>query len=125
VFPYSHQIFQALENLSVPTIHFSTGTAGFLELLGEAGGSVQSIDWRIPLGKAWKRLGKNVAIQGNLEPIAMMAPRDLLKKKVLEVLEQANGEPGHVFNLGHGFLPETPVQNVEAVVEWVHNYTRR
>jgi uroporphyrinogen decarboxylase len=125
VFPYSQKIFKSLEDLSVPTIHFSTGTAGFLELLGQAGGSVQSIDWRIPLGEAWTRLGRNVAIQGNLEPIAMMAPRDLLKSKVLAVLEQADGRPGHVFNLGHGFLPQTPVQQVEAVVEWVHQYSRR
>lgn len=124
VFPYTKAIFQALEELSVPTIHFSTGTAGYLEVLEEAGGTVQSIDWRIPLGKAWKRLKGDTAIQGNLDPIALMAPADLLKQQVGDILQQANGKRGHIFNLGHGFLPQTPIDNVERVVEWVHNYSQ-
>jgi uroporphyrinogen decarboxylase len=125
VFPYTRAIFQALEEFSVPTIHFSTGTAGYLELLRDAGGNVLSIDWRISLGTAWKRVGLDHAIQGNLEPIAMMAPPALLEKKVCEILEQAQSRPGHVFNLGHGFLPQTPIDNVKRVVECVHEYSGR
>ncbi|MGW8180843.1 MAG: uroporphyrinogen decarboxylase [bacterium] len=125
VLPYSQRIFEALNEYPIPTIHFSTGTAGYLEVLKEAGGSVQSVDWRIPLGKAWKRLGKDVAIQGNLEPIAMMAPPDILERKVRDILDQADGRLGHVFNLGHGFLPQTPVESVKRVVECVHKYSQR
>lgn len=123
--PYSGRIFSALEEFSVPTIHFSTGTAGYLELLRAAGGTVQSVDWRIPLGKAWDKVGAGTAIQGNLEPIAMMATMDVLERKVRDILVQTEGREGHIFNLGHGFLPQTPVESVEAVVEWVHNYSRR
>jgi uroporphyrinogen decarboxylase len=125
VFPYTRAIFQALEEFSVPMIHFSTGTAGYLELLKEAGGTVLSVDWRVTLGNAWERIGLDTAIQGNLEPIALMAPPDLLERKVRDILEQAQGRLGHVFNLGHGFLPQTPVDNVERVVEYVHSYSRR
>jgi len=96
-----------------------------LELLKEAGGTVQSVDWRIPLGKAWERFGMDTAIQGNLEPIALMAPPDLLERKVREILDQVDGRPGHIFNLGHGFLPQTPVESVKAVVEFVHKYSQR
>jgi uroporphyrinogen decarboxylase len=123
--PYSSRIFESLEEFSVPTIHFSTGTAGYLELLRAAGGTVQSVDWRIPLHKAWDRVGAGTAIQGNLEPIAMMGTMDVLERKVRDILVQADGRDGHIFNLGHGFLPSTPVQSVEAVVEWVHKYSRR
>jgi len=123
VLPFSQRIFESLEEFSVPTIHFSTGTCGYLKLIREAGGTVQSIDWRIPLNVAWERLGTGTAIQGNLEPVALMAPRDLLENKVKAILEQAKGRPGHIFNLGHGFLPQTPVESVEAVVDWVHNYS--
>jgi uroporphyrinogen decarboxylase len=125
VFPFSRMIFESLKEFSVPTIHFSTGTAGYLELLKEAGGTVQSVDWRIPLGTAWKRFGMDTAIQGNLEPIALLAPPELLERKVRDILEQVDGRPGHIFNLGHGFLPQTPVESVEAVVEFVHKYSQR
>ncbi len=122
VLPHSRRIFSALDDLKVPTIHFSTGTAGYLDLVAEAGGMVQSVDWRIPLGRAWDLVGNGRAIQGNLDPLAMMAPLPVLRRKVEDVLGQAAGRPGHIFNLGHGFLPQTPVDSVAAVVEWVHAF---
>ncbi len=122
VLPHSRRIFSALDDLKVPAIHFSTGTAGYLDLVAEAGGTVQSVDWRIPLGRAWDLVGDGRAIQGNLDPLAMMAPLPLLRRKVEDVLVQAAGRPGHIFNLGHGFLPQTPVDSVAAVVDWVHAF---
>lgn len=120
VLPYSKQIFDSLTEYAIPTIHFGTGTATLLELMKEAGGSVIGLDWRIPLGDAWSRLGKEVAVQGNLDPVALLGSRRVLREKVSEVLEQAEGRSGHIFNLGHGILPQTPEENVEAVIQWVH-----
>lgn len=122
VLPHSARILRSLDDLGAPTIHFGTGTAGFLGLMREAGGTVQSVDWRISLGAAWRIVGEDRAIQGNLDPLAMMAPREVLHEKVLAVLDQAAGRPGHIFNLGHGFLPQTPPDHVAAVADWVHEY---
>jgi uroporphyrinogen decarboxylase len=122
VLPYSKYVFDSLKEYSVPTIHFGTGTAGFLNLMRRAGGSVQSVDWRIPLDQAWEAVGTDVAIQGNLDPAAMMGDVEELKLKVHTVLQKAGGRSGHIFNLGHGFFPQTPVPNVEAVINWVHGY---
>lgn len=122
VFPHSSRIFQSISHLQIPMIHFGTGTSGFLDRMKKAGGTVIGVDWRIPLSTAWKIIGTETPVQGNLDPIAMMAPREILKAKVESVLEQAEGRPGHIFNLGHGFLPQTPVENVEAVIQWVHDY---
>ena len=122
VLPYSRAIFRSITPLDVPMIHFGTGTAGFLELMRDAGGSVMGIDWRIPLNTAWERIGFNVPVQGNLDPLAMMAPKEILKTKVDSVMQKAAGRPGHIFNLGHGFLPQTSVENVETVVDWVHGF---
>ena len=88
----------------------------------EAGGDVMSLDWRVPLDQGWRALG-DVAVQGNLDPIALFAPRDVLAAKVRDILHRANGRPGHIFNLGHGILPETHVDNVRAVVDIVHEYS--
>lgn len=121
--PFTSRIFAALASHRVPMIHFGTGTSGFLREMRSAGGTVQSVDWRIPLGEAWKIIGLDSAIQGNLDPLAMMAPPEVLKEKVAEVLEQAGSRAGHIFNLGHGFLPQTPVENVELVVNLVHDLT--
>ncbi len=120
VLPHSHTIFQALQTTAVPAIHFGTGTASLLPLMREAGGSVIGIDWQTPLAWAWERLEHRVAVQGNLDPVALFAPRGDLEKRVERVLAQAEGRPGHIFNLGHGILPETPVENVKRVVELVH-----
>jgi uroporphyrinogen decarboxylase len=121
VLPYSRRILGAA---GVPTIHFGTQTAHLLELMREAGGTVSGVDWRIPLDDAWRRLG-DVAVQGNLDPRAMLLPREELLAKVDDVLARAAGRPGHIFNLGHGIVPETPMENVQAVIDRVHERTRR
>ena len=125
VLPYSKKIFDRLQAFSIPLIHFGTGTATILELMQEAGAAVMGVDWRISLSEASGRFEGDVPIQGNLDPLALLAPRDLLEEKVDRVLEDAETCPSHIFNLGHGILPQTPVENVETVVEWVHEKTRR
>jgi uroporphyrinogen decarboxylase len=107
----------------VPIIHFSTETGGMLELIREAGGDVIGLDWRVDLDAAWRRLGESVAVQGNLDPVALLAPWPELRTRAQRVLEQAGGRPGHIFNLGHGILPETPVDNVKRLVDFVHEYS--
>ena len=125
VLPYSQKTFAGLKAYSVPLIHFGAGTATLLELMREAGGTVMSVDWRISLKRAWRSLGNDTPIQGNLDPAALLAPRHCLEEKVDKVLEEADGRAGHIFNLGHGILPPTPVENVEAVLKWVHDKSRR
>jgi len=104
----------------VPVIHFGTGTGPFLEDFAAAGGDVVGVDWRVPLDAAWRRLRNGQAIQGNLDPAALLAPREVLRRQVREVLDLAGGRPGHVFNLGHGIVPETAPDAVAFVVELVH-----
>ena len=102
-------------------IHFGTGTATLLELQHAAGGTVIGLDWRVPLDEARKRLGPDVAVQGNLDPLLLHAPTPLLNLRVQQILDQAARRPGHIFNLGHGVLPQTPVENVLALIETVHS----
>ncbi|MGH7782199.1 MAG: uroporphyrinogen decarboxylase [Candidatus Binataceae bacterium] len=109
----------------VPVIHFGTITGNLLELMREAGGDVIGLDWRVDLAEAWKRLGYDVAIQGNLDPIALFAAVPEIRARARAVLDQAGGHPGHIFNLGHGILPETPVDHVIALVDAVHELSRR
>src|SRR5438105_3177659 len=104
----------------VPVIHFGTDTAVFLPEFARAGGDVIGVDWRIPLDVAWERIGPDRAIQGNLDPAALLAPLPDLEQRVRDVLDRAGGRAGHIFNLGHGVLPETPVEALQHVVEWVH-----
>jgi uroporphyrinogen decarboxylase len=106
-------------------IHFGTGTASLLELQRDAGGTVIGIDWRTPLDQAIARLGGGVAVQGNLDPLVLDAPRDLLARRVDEVLQAGRAATGHVFNLGHGILPETSPEAAKFVVEYVHERSRR
>ena len=125
VLPHSQMIFAALHEENIPTIHFGTATAGLLSLMAEAGGDVIGADWRISLATAWHAIeetGKACGIQGNLDPIALMAPLDLLKKQAAAVLNEAAAKPGHIFNLGHGLLPSTPEDSVKALVDFVHEY---
>jgi uroporphyrinogen decarboxylase len=96
-----------------------------LELIREAGGDVIGVDWRIDLDAAWTRLGDSVGVQGNLDPAALLAPWEELKKRAGRVLDQAGGRPGHIFNLGHGILPGTPVDNVKRLVDFVHDYSSK
>jgi uroporphyrinogen decarboxylase len=125
VFPHVKRIFDALADLDLPLIHFGTGTSHLLAAQREAGGSVIGADWRIGLDEAWRRVGEDVAIQGNLDPTLLLAPHERLLARVDDVLARAGGRPGHVFNLGHGILPATPVAHVKAVVEHVHARTSR
>jgi uroporphyrinogen decarboxylase len=123
VMPYSKRAIDMAKQAGVPIIHFGTDTSGMLELLRDAGGDVIGVDWRIDLDTAWNRLGDGVAVQGNLDPAALFAPWPELKKRARQVLDQAGGRPGHIFNLGHGILPGTPVENVKRLVDFVHEYS--
>ena len=119
VLPHSRFVLEALKGSGAPRIHFGTCTAGFLEDFASAGGEVVGVDWRVDLDAAWRRIGAR-AIQGNLDPTLLFAEPRVLKNAVSEILRQARGRQGFIFNLGHGILPQTPVENVKAVVEQVH-----
>jgi uroporphyrinogen decarboxylase len=123
VLPHVRAIFEALPR-SVPTIHFGVGTSSLLELMAEAGGDVIGLDNRIELDDGWRRL-EGRAVQGNLDPAVLLAGRDTIRARVKRILDQAGGRPGHIFNLGHGVLPPTPVDNVVALVEAVHELSAR
>ncbi len=123
VMPYSVKAIEIARQANVPIIHFGTNTNGMLELIRDAGGDIIGVDWRIDLDLAWERLGPDVAIQGNLDPIALFAPWPELRQRAQRVLEQAAGRPGHIFNLGHGILPKTPLDNVRRLVDFVHEFT--
>lgn len=119
VFPHMKRLFSLL-NPEVPSIHFGTETTTLLEMQRDAGGSVIGLDWRVELGETWDRLGSDVAVQGNLDPILLFAPIPEIESQTRRILEQAAGRPGHIFNLGHGILPRTPVDHVIALVDMVH-----
>ena len=120
--PYSRRILQASQAEEVPVIHLGTSAATLLPAMKAAGGTVLGLDWRIPLDDGWDILGHDVAVQGNLDPAALFAPLPELKKRVHDILRRADGRPGHIFNLGHGILQHTLVENVKAVVDMVHEY---
>lgn len=122
VLPYSKKVIDGVDK-SVPLIHFATSNATLLALMRQAGGDVIGIDWRVDIGEAWARLGYEVAIQGNLDPVLLLGPVELMKKEVKRILDRVEGRPGHVFNLGHGILPETPVDHVAALIDAVHEYS--
>ncbi len=121
--PHMRRLFAALDK-SVPHIHFGTGTATLLAQQLAAGGDVIGLDWRVELGPTWDALGAK-AVQGNLDPYVLLAPREELKRRASEVLESAHGRPGHIFNLGHGIFPEAEVDQVRALVDHVHEASRR
>jgi uroporphyrinogen decarboxylase len=118
--PYTHMMLQAVKP-GTPIIHFGTGTAMLLEAMRDAGGDVIGVDSHIELDAAWERLGSRAGVQGNLDPIALYGDLDFIRMRAKRVLDQAVGRPGHVFNLGHGLLPDTPYENVVALVEMVHD----
>ena len=121
VLPHTRSVIRGVR-AGVPVIHFGTGTAALLELMREAGGDVIGLDWRVRLDEGWRRVGHDVAVMGNLDPVLLFANQDVLRREARRVLEQAGGRPGHIFNLGHGILPETPVENVIALVDTVHEF---
>lgn len=124
VLPHSAAVISALSP-RVPMIHFGTMTGNLLELMCEAGGDVIGLDWRVDLGQAWARLGYGIGVQGNLDPVALFAGVPEIRRRVRAILDQAAGRPGHIFNLGHGILPETPVDHVHALVDAVHEMSRK
>ncbi len=121
VLPYSRRALEIAAEAGVPIIHFGTNTSGMLELVASAGGDVIGVDWRIDLEAAWGQLDGR-AIQGNLDPTALFAPPTEVEAAARDILDRAGGRPGHIFNLGHGILPETPVDNVRRLVDFVHEY---
>ena len=120
--PYTQRAIAIARQSGAPIIHFATETSGYLEAMRETGADVVSVDWRVDLDAAWRRLGDDVAVQGNLDPVALLAPWDALRQRAQSVLEQAGGRAGHIFNLGHGILPSTPTENVKRLVDFVHQY---
>ena len=125
IMPHTRRIFERIAPLGVPMIHFGVGTGAILPEIREAGGDVIGADWRTPLGEAWASIGFDRAVQGNLDPTVLLGPLDRIFAKTDEVLEEAAGRPGHIFNLGHGILPMTPVEHVQAVARYVHEQTRQ
>ena len=123
--PYTRELVQRLKHMGTPIIYFGTDTATLLEDMQQTGADVIGLDWRIPLDEGWARLGWRGAVQGNLDPAALFAPWPELRSRIEEVLRRAGGRAGHIFNLGHGILPETPVENVKALVEFVHEHSAR
>ena len=120
--PHTRRIFDALAGTGVPTIHFGVNTGAILAEMKAAGGDVIGVDWRMPLDDAWNIIGRDRAIQGNLDPTRLLGPEHGLFAAADEVLLRAGGRPGHIFNLGHGILPETPLERVQALAQHVHGF---
>jgi uroporphyrinogen decarboxylase len=119
------ELVHRVQGLGVPVIYFGVDTASLLSTMRETGADVIGLDWRVPLDEGWKALGHTCAVQGNLDPIALFAPEDVLRARVRGVMDAAAGRPGHIFNLGHGIVPGTPVENVIRTVEWVKEFGAR
>lgn len=125
ILPHSQRILQEVKSLDVPVIHFGTGTSHLLGDMRDAGGDVIGVDWRIPLDEAWDKIGNDYAVQGNLDPTLLLGPLDRLIAGADDVMQRAAGREGHIFNLGHGILPNTPVEHVQALARHVHKYNCR
>jgi len=124
-YPYTQRIFAALAGSGVPRIHFGTGATTLLPLMANAGCEVVGLDWRVHLDEGWAHAGHDKAVQGNLDPVVLFAPEHEIERRVLDIVKRADGRPGHIFNLGHGILPETPPEAVGFVADLVHRATRR
>jgi len=124
VLPVTRALVREVQKLGVPVIYFGVDTASLLPAIRETGADVIGLDWRTELDEGWKTLDYSSAVQGNLDPITLFAEPELLRKRVREVMQKAAGRPGHIFNLGHGIVPGTPVENVQRVVEYVREYSR-
>ena len=122
--PHTRRIFDTVGR-RVPTIHFGTGTAAILHELREAGGDVVGVDWRIPIDEGWDRIGADRAVQGNLDPTLLLGPTPRMFAQTDDILARVGGRPGHIFNLGHGILPSTPVEHVQMLAQYVHSASRR
>lgn len=124
VLPYSKNVIGGIKK-DVPLIHFATSSSTLLNLMKRAGGDVIGIDWRIDLAKAWEELGYEVAIQGNLDPVVLLGTPEIIQREVKRIIDSVRGRPGHIFNLGHGVLPNTPFEHVKILIELVHEYSAR
>jgi uroporphyrinogen decarboxylase len=121
-FEASKRLVRAVQAMGVPVIYFGVETAGLLTEMASTGADVIGLDWRQPLDEGWSAVGHGHAVQGNLDPITLFAPIEVLELRVKEILRAAHGRPGHIFNLGHGIVPGTPVENVQAVVKMVREF---
>jgi uroporphyrinogen decarboxylase len=119
------ELVRRIQAMGVPVIYFGVETASLLPSMRETGADVIGLDWRTPLDAGWRAVGASCAIQGNLDPITLFAPDDVLQSRIREILAAAAGRPGHIFNLGHGIVPGTPVENVINTVKWVKEYGAR
>jgi uroporphyrinogen decarboxylase len=122
--PHSKKIFDAVAG-RVPAIHFGTGTATMFQEIREAGGDVIGVDWRVPIDEAWEDIGLDRAVQGNLDPTLLLGPPRRMLDQAEDILSRVGGRAGHIFNLGHGILPSTPVENVQMLAQYVHRASRR
>ncbi|GER90942.1 uroporphyrinogen decarboxylase [Dictyobacter vulcani] len=123
ILPHSKHAIDIARQGNIPIIHFGTNTSGMLDLIQEAGGDVIGVDWHVDLDRAWDSLKQAAAVQGNLDPVTLFAPWPEIEKRTREILDRVKGRPGHIFNLGHGILPGTPVENVRRLIDFVHEYT--
>jgi uroporphyrinogen decarboxylase len=123
--PYTSRVISGIRANGVPLIHFVKGAGAMLERVGKAGGDVLGLDWHTGLGKARDILGPDVAVQGNLDPTVLYGPKPLIESEVKRILEENGGRPGHIFNLGHGILPDTPPENARFMVECVHRLSAK
>jgi uroporphyrinogen decarboxylase len=122
VLSHTRSIFEELASLEVPRIHFGTDTAALLESIASTGPDIVSLDWRVPLDAGWTRVGHDRGIQGNLDPAVLLGPPELVRERARDILRRAGGRPGHIFNLGHGVLPSTPLENLQLLVDTVHEW---
>ena len=125
VLPHVKSIIDRLKPEGIPIIYFGTGTSTLLPLMRSAGSDVLGLDWHVELDEAWARIGFDVAVQGNLDPVALFAPMPELERRIKDILDRAGNRAGHIFNLGHGILPKTPVEHVESAIGFVHQYSTR
>jgi uroporphyrinogen decarboxylase len=125
ILPHSKKVIDGIKGEEVPLIHFGANTAMLLSSMREAGGDVIGVDWRINLDEGWEKIGFDRAVQGNLDPTLLFSNPQEIEKKVKDILKRAGGRPGHIFNLGHGILPTTPVDNVKALIDLVHNLSAK
>ena len=125
VLPHVKSVIDRLKPQGIPIIYFGTGTSTLLPLMRSAGSDVLGLDWHVELDEAWARVGFDVAVQGNLDPVVLFAPLPEIERRVKDILGRAGNRAGHIFNLGHGILPKTPVEHVESAIEFVHRYGTR
>jgi uroporphyrinogen decarboxylase len=124
VAPHSRRVLESVADLGVPRIHFGVGTGELLDQMGDVGADVVGVDWRVPLDRAIEKVGPHRSVQGNLDPTLLFAPADVLHTKAAAAIERGRGARGHVFNLGHGVLPQTDPDAVKGLVDFVHGYER-